>query len=325
MAVGRGVREAGTQRTSGRSSRLLALVPVLTALLLGPLLLPLSTEPEDVPLPEVDARALFAVRKEDVQRARHAAEARLPDDVRALGSAIREFNLRQARGEGEESLREARRAIDGALGPAFASGVEPLLALRAYQLEAFLVEVERFEATGDVSAELEALGGTFTRRMAQVGWRRGNVVHLGELERRVTFKITWNALVGLEKHEAFVPTLDEHRVLYRLYLRRPYAPEAKRAAFDVARASAASPAACAALDEGERLAAEQWRLEKIDRLAAIDPAYPAEYAKGIVHFRRRSYLLAAESFQSWLRREPNGRYALRARNYLKTSLELGSD
>ena len=54
-------------------------------------------------------------------------------------------------------------------------------------------------------------------------------------------------------------------------------------------------------------------------LAAIDPAYPADYARGIASYRRGDYGSSAASFRLWLRDHPEGPYALRALNYQKTS------
>ncbi|HEY2511630.1 MAG TPA: hypothetical protein VGI39_12265, partial [Polyangiaceae bacterium] len=113
---------------------------------------------------------------------------------------------------------------------------------------------------------------------------------------------------------------DEERALYAFYLRHPHAPESLRARIDEARSGAKTARACVALEEAERLAAEQWRLDKIHRLGQIDPEYPTAYAVGIALFRHKDFPAAAGSFQDWLDAHPDGPWALRARSYLRASL-----
>jgi len=59
-----------------------------------------------------------------------------------------------------------------------------------------------------------------------------------------------------------------------------------RDALEAARRGARDATACTAIAEAERAATESWRLERITRLAAIDPSYPAEYARGVASYRR---------------------------------------
>ena len=70
-------------------------------------------------------------------------------------------------------LGQARAAVDVALVDAAAGGDEPLLRLRAVQLEDFLEALRRFESTGEETDELSALGGGFVRSMKIAGWCDG--------------------------------------------------------------------------------------------------------------------------------------------------------
>ena len=72
--------------------------------------------------------------------------------------------------------------------------------LRALQLEGFVAELRHFEATGVISSELDALGGTYVRSMSSAGWLDGTHLSMNEAERRAAYKLTWSRLVGLENN-----------------------------------------------------------------------------------------------------------------------------
>jgi TolA-binding protein len=73
--------------------------------------------------------------------------------------------------------------------------------------------------------------------------------------------------------------------------------------------------------EAEAMAAEGWRLDKVRRIGALDPAYPTAYAVGVAHYRHKDYEAAVESFRDWIDAHPNGPWTLRARNYIRAALE----
>jgi TolA-binding protein len=145
----------------------------------------------------------------------------------------------------------------------------------------------------------------------------------------------WNAFLGLEERggtsparpeggphlEDLAPTLDEQRVLYAFYLSHPHPSKSMRDAIGSARRGAHDAKACQALVEAERAATESWRLERIARVAALDPAYPADYARGIATFRRGEYRASAASFRKWLDAHPDGALALRAQNFLRAAAD----
>jgi hypothetical protein len=133
------------------------------------------------------------------------------------------------------------------------------------------------------------------------------------------FKEMWNSFLALDGRPGFEPTLDEQRALYALYLSAPHPSLTMRAAIESARRGARDASACQGVREAERNATEEWRLERIRRLAAIDPAYPAAFARGIASFRRADYRGASLAFQAWLEAHPEGPWSLRARSFLRAA------
>jgi hypothetical protein len=311
--------------TGTAGGRALLLVPLLVATVMGALVMPRSGVPDGVPLPLIDGRALAGVVAHDAELAARARRETLPSEVRALGSAIREFNLREARGAEEAALSDARHGLDEATALALTKGVDALVELRALQLDEFLAEVSRFEDTGKESDELQALGGSFVRRMRSAGWcDEHNQLALDPSQRRAAFKATWAALINQDARPELHLTLDEMRALYTLYIQHPHAPEALRAQLEASRKETKDPHVCAELALRESNAVEEWRIEKLRKLGQLDPSYPTAYALGIAQFRRAQYPAAAEAFRTWLQQHPSGPYALRARNYLKTSIEAAA-
>jgi len=143
---------------------------------------------------------------------------------------------------------------------------------------------------------------------------------MDEATLRVMFKLAFNAATQLEGLPDFEPTLDELRVLYTFYLQHPHAPDKARAQLDQHRKTAHTEKECKLIDASERLAAETWRLEKIEKLEKIDPAYPTAYARGVQLFRLDRYGDSARAFETWLDAHPDGPFTLRARNHLRAAL-----
>jgi hypothetical protein len=304
-----------------RDALWLALVPLSVALTIGVLLFPRHAAPDSVPLPTPDARELARSAAVDRDLAEAARREPLPSAVRALGSALRDYHLQEARGTQEHLLAEARHAIDTARTDALAVGDDALLRLRAVQLDTFLRELRAFEATGVESDDLFAVAGSFLAGMRFEGWCQGRVVLAGDAARRAMFKEMWNGLVAVADRPAFRPTLDEERALYALYLFYPHPPRSARDAIAAARRGAHDGPSCDALAQAERNAEETWRIDRIDRIAAIDPAYPAAYARGVSNLRRGDFPHAASDLSEWLRQHPDGPLALRARAALRAAVD----
>lgn len=311
-----------------KGARWLALVPVTAAILTMLLMMPRAAPPEDVPLPQIDGKALEATRKDDVERAAAARTARLPGDVLLVGTALRRLNHAQMTNTEvlvpSEEVGAARTALDNAVRVVASSdgpgAIDALRSLRAVQLEAFLAEVERCESTGQSTTELEDLGGSFLDRMAAAGWLRGSKVLLDDAARRAAYKLVWNAQVGVDRLPELALALDEQRALYMFYITHPHAPEAQRAAYENARKAAATTADCDRAVAQEKLDIEQWRIEKIRRLGEIDPSYPTGFALGVAYYRAGRYDNSIDAFRGWIAKHPDGPLALRARNHMKAAL-----
>jgi hypothetical protein len=307
-----------------RDALWLALVPLGVALVLGVLLLPRRAEPEGVPLPLADAASLARTAAGDHALAEKARHEPLPGAVRALGSAVRAFHTLEAHDAEARELYAARGAVDDALVDALRGGAEPLLELRALELEGFLDEVHRFESTGEQSDEMLALAGAFVRSMTLEGWVQGRRIAADDAALRTLFKNMWNGFLGPEVRAEFAPNLDEQRALYAFYLSHPHAPRGMRDAIEAARRGARNEKDCEALEQAEHAAIESWQLDHIERLQAIDPTYPADYARGVASYGRRDYVGSARAFRAWLTDHPEGPLTMRAKNYLRAAVAAES-
>ncbi|EYF08653.1 Hypothetical protein CAP_2513 [Chondromyces apiculatus DSM 436] len=309
------------RHTDGWQPALLAVFLAGSATLLT---LPRAVAPTDVPVPLADMRALARVTDADAARAEAldpapGKPARVLDvDVRTLGSAIRAFGLEDARpARREPEIATARRQILEALPPALAHGPEEVLALRAFQQRAFVRAVRHWEATGEETEDLLALGGDFPGLVRRSGWvvGEGRRLLLTDHALAVLFKKRWNRVAGVEG-AAFEPTLDEERAFYQFLLSYPV----REALPEAQNAEARTRAARAA----ERRV-DEYRLKKIGEIAALDPAYPSHLARGVVLFRLGQYEAAVTAFRRHLDAHPDGPHALRARNYLQAAIEEVSE
>ena len=170
-----------------RSARWLAVIPLAAAALAMVLVMPRATPPDDIPLPEIDAKALEAVRADDTARAASARVVRLSGDLLEVGTALREVNRAQVTGGDADEVGRAQLALQHAFETVAADrekGADALRSLRAVQLEAFLAEAARFDATGQPSEELELLSGPFLDHMALAGWVDHGKLVLDEPARR---------------------------------------------------------------------------------------------------------------------------------------------
>ena len=305
---------------ASKDGRFLALIPALVGVLLALLLFPHASPPDDVPLPDLDTRKLAAIEHADDARARHAEATPLPAEVRALGDAMRAFDTTEAKDPPHAPWPDLRRAVDEARATALEKGDDAVLDLRAVQLARFLDEVRTWRKTGKESPELDALAGGFVRRMTMTGWIKDGALAASDRELRVMFKLRWNAVARLDAVPAFAPTLDEMRAFYMFDLLHPHPTQAARDTLAAARKNAKTRADCDALAAGEQIAAEQWRLDKIDKLARIDPSYPAAYARGVALYRTAKFDESARAFEDWLRLHPDGPLTIRARNHLRAAL-----
>ncbi len=306
-------------QTSG-SGRQLAAIPLAAAVLFGMFMLPRASAPDTVPLPAIDFHAIERAEAGDRALSMGLRSGGLPDELRSLGTMIRDFHSLEAKDASAAELYEARRKIDVTFATAQALGNTHLLKLRAAHTDEFVQAVDHFRRTGEESTELAALGGSFVRRMRREGWCEGHTLALSDRELRVFYKQMWSTVFGLAETPDFKLTLDEQRVIYAFYLTHAHPPEHLRATFAAARERAKSAEECASLGEGERMASDGWRIEKVARLEAIDPNYPAHFARGVLHFQRGRFGAAADSFRAHLQAHPSGALSLRAQFHLRAAL-----
>jgi hypothetical protein len=318
-----------TDKAKRNDGRWLALIPALAAALLFPLMMPRATVPRDIPVPYLDGDALRAVIRADRSRAATARDPahRLPTHILAVGSALRAFNLAQASATTglavDERTTSSRVVMDDALRTALGrpDATEDLVALRALQTDEFIEQVAAYEASGKESNELVEIAGAFVRHMHEAGWIDGQRIILDDAQRRVAYKLVWNAIVGVGQSPKFAPTLDEERALYTLYLEHPHPADIQRAALESERIAAATPAECLRATLNYQRASEVWRIEKIRTFGSKDPSYPTSYALGVAFYRAGRLESSIDAFRDYLQHHPDGAFALRARNHLKAAVE----
>jgi hypothetical protein len=292
---------------------LLAAVPVLVGVVGAALLFPRAVVPVRVPLPVPNRAVLGAEARLDKQRAKRAETETLPAAVRELGGAFRAWNQLAFRDDDDVEHEAHAQALRlGALAREVraAHGDDALLALRAVQLEAFLAELARFEATGDESDELRALAGNVVARMQAIGWIDGHRANLAEESWRVLYRSLWNRAMGVAGDPAFALSLDDDREVTRLQLAHPHPPETERALLAAELRAAKTPEACRTLAQREVEAADRWRLEKVEAWAHRDPCYPVAYARGVLLFRTGRFAEASRAFAEV--RAAGGAFAERA-------------
>ncbi len=271
------------------------------------LVVPRAVEPTDLPLPMVDQQSWRETAAQDDSWARAAQRDGLDFDIRMVGKEFRAYNFAAAAGQ-EQEFVQARRRLMRATARALRRSEAELLKLRAYQLREFIAELRPWQRSGKVSSELIQLGGDILQMLRRNRWCRGSGRELLADERvlRVIYKKRWNDVTGATGGP-FVLTRDEERIRYTFLLRYP--PSKQR----IARGR---------VDERLNTVRDnQMRLRTIDKLAAVDPSYPAELARGVVLYWLGSYALAMGAFRRHLEAFPDGQYALRATNYLKATLD----
>jgi tetratricopeptide (TPR) repeat protein len=303
-------------RTTGWSRHFEGWQPALLALLLAgstaALAIPRSIAPIDLPEPRLDPGALRHIENVDADLAASADRVRLDIDVLKLGTQLFAYGVADAERD-DEALATARRDVLDASLPALRVGTGPMLALRAHHLRTFLREMARYDATGEETLELRQVAGGILHRLEHNGWLDPTRAHHRVLPDAtvlaILFKKHWNEVVGVAG-EPFESTLPEARAFYRFLLAHPALPD-----------GAGSPG----LLDARASITGQYRLKKIDELAALDHDYPMQLARGVVYFQLGRFPLAVEAFRRHLESRPDGPYTFRAQNYLRAALGRSHD
>jgi hypothetical protein len=282
------------------------------------LAVPRAVPPSDIPEPAFRPRELEAVRRadaalaDDIDKRAHRGELDL--DVRELGKAVGLFGIAEGAGNVVE-LEKAHRRIAERLHFALARGAGEVLALRAHQARTFLREMHAFERSGIASQELVEVAGAFPASLEARGWydRAARRLAPDDTALTVMFKKRWNDLVGVSG-PAFAVSLDEERARLAFLIAHPSATKEPPAS-----APGSSPARAAGARD--KVASDEKRLAEVQKLAQLDPEYPALFAEGVLRYRLGQYERAASAFDRYLTRHPEGPLTIRARNFLKASLE----
>jgi hypothetical protein len=285
------------------------LVVIATAVLAALVAVPRPVMPDEIPLPPVDGKVLAALSARDNAWAREAERDRLSFDVRSLGEAIRAYGKADADGEREvvsKALVEVRQRAQAAL----AGGTEPLMRLRAVQQKVFLDGIRGFEQTGQESVDLREVGGGLISMLRRSGWLRivggRRVVLPDPLVREVMFRKRWNEITGLDA-PPFAASIEEQRLFYSFLLTHPVV--APGIADQVVRCRNAN----------------LYLLRKVEELGKVDPAYPADYARGVVLLRLGRAHDALLPLANFVDTHDTGPYVLRARNALREAQEQVAD
>ncbi len=133
--------------------------------------------------------------------------------------------------------------------------------------------------------------------------------------RAALFKKRWTEL-GMVQGRALELTPAENQALYRFLLLHPPHETLAPSPTDPEGKGIALRAV---------MAAEQYRLQRLEELRTLDSAYPADLARGVILYRLSRYALAVEAFRRHLDDHPEGPFALRAHNYLRAALGAAID
>ena len=264
------------------------------------LIVPRSAIPDGLPPPSVTLEDVRATRAANDARAREAVAMDPSHAVQLVGALFRAYG--RAEWEGDARAKDQRReALGKAVAVAFLDG-ESLDRLRAYQARLFVDAYLRMWKTGEMSDELIELGGGSLHDLELNGWLRSaaQAPPHADLVLSAYFKRRFAKVVAKD-HPALAPDPVEERLLLGYFMEHPPVGGI------LGGREAASPGI--------------FVLKRIDELAALEPSYPVLFARGIVLFRMAKFEDAAQAFDAYLRASDDGRYRLRAVNYLKTSLE----
>lgn len=309
-------RAAARADHARKSGRWLALIPVGIGALLLALMMPRATPPDSIPVPRADLRVTSAIAKAEDEMAAASEQNRLPTDVLAVGTAVRDLNT-AAESEDKNGALDARRRVDAFVVDVQKrpGGDQDLIRLRALQTRLFLDAVDAWER-GEQPKDFIAVGGAFIARAEEAGWVKDHRVLLNETERRIAFKTVWNGVTHLDR-DVFSLTLDEERAMYAFYIRHPHPPESARLSLLSTQRTSLTPEQCAHARKEVHRQESLWLVDKVKRFAAIDPKYPGMYALGVAYAQAGRQDLAIDAFNLFIEQHPDGPYSLRAKNHLK--------
>lgn len=287
------------------------------------LIIPRGAPPDHLPVPRVSPRERAALDARRVALAREAETGELHGTARVLGATIRELG-RAEHARDRIAVLEVQRRLEADANDALRAAPEALPVVRAYQAQRFVEAVRRWEATGIEDDALIELGGELTTVLREHGWVEesggGRRVLPDDLVLAFLHERRFNEL--LERPH---PLLELHPTARRAWLgfamTRPprFADPGELGTERDGEPSAPSKALI-----GRREApvgGDTFVLRKIPEVEALDPNYPAMYARGILWMRMQRWEPAAEAFAMHLEARPDGLLGLRAQNHLRKCLD----
>jgi hypothetical protein len=281
-------------------------IVVAVAILCTLVVVPRPVAIDEIPLPRVNLRVVSERSQLDAARARSLEKQRPDYDVRALGEALRQYGASDADSDTQLGSRNLQR-IGEVLRDALSHGPEAVLSLRAYQMTVFLRELQVYEATGKESVELRELGGGIIALLKRSQWMHGDGAGYRIVPDRtvleILFRKRWNEVTGL-KEPPFALSLDEERAAFAFMLTHPIV-------------SANTPAD----PSSQCRSANGYLLRKVGELAAIDPDYPGELARGMILLRLGRPKDAIDVLAARLEGHPDGPYTMLTRNALRQAQE----
>lgn len=287
------------------------LLAVFIAVMAAAIFVPRSVPPQDLPEPAIDHELLERIAAEDARLAAVAEAETLDRDVRALGAAVRGFGRVDGSGD-PRALTRARAEVTHAAYLASKQGDDALRALRAYQVRELIRELHRWETTGQETDALRELGGEILETFETYGWVEargsGRRIIMDDVNIATLLKKRWNQVTAI-KSEALAVTATEELALLRFFVRHPILP----------------PPTVRADPMGAESFRLRYVLKKVEAIERIDPGYPSDYAKGILHYQLGFYPQAVALFRQHLDARPDGPLTLRAQNFLRASLDESAD
>jgi hypothetical protein len=206
----------------------------------------------------------------------------LPFAVRELGEVYRRLGRSQHElaqllvGPQLQSWRDMLRTVEAHVG------TRPILQLRALQCALLTAAIRQWQVTGEISEDLIELGGDLPSVI------KTSRESLTEAERWALALKRWTSLAGLTKNLEFQPSREIELTQLRFFYHHP--PDADDT-FDA-------------------------RVRILNRYGQLDPAYPSNYALGVLMAQSGRIGAAASFFAKQLELHPDGPFALRARNHL---------
>jgi len=287
------------------------------------LIIPRGAPPDHLPVPRLSPRERAELDARRMSLAREAETSELHGTARVLGSTIRELG-RAEHAQDRLAVLAVQRRLEADARDALRAAPAALPVLRAYQAQRFVEAVRRWEASGVEDDALIELGGELTKVLREHGWvdERGGERRIlpDDLVLAFLHERRFNELLETP-HPLLELDLTARRAWLRFAMAHPprFAERGPEGAERGGEPGAPSRALTGRRDAP--VGGDAFVLRKIPEVEALDPSYPAMYARGILWMRMQRWEPAAEAFAMHLESHRDGRLGLRAQNHLRHCLD----